>query len=290
MIKTGFIGLGNIGKPMADNLVTKGPGKGLDVMVYDVVEAPVLELAEKGALGAKSSLEVAKNCEIIGLCVRDDNDVEALLYGDEGLLENMCENGIIAVHSTVKYTNIMRWTAEAAEKNLHLIDAPISGAGGASSAADGNLVYMVGGDSDVVKRCEPMFETAAIKIVHTGPVGSGIVYKTANNLITYSGFVAAAQAVSLLEAYNLDPGILYNDIAEVNNVITPSTHTFISNRDALAETCSAEDMKTFFGPPADLGLKDLGLALELAKEKNISLETVALVRKLVMPSFLKTKA
>jgi len=290
MTKTGFIGLGNIGKPMAINLTNKGPASGLDVMVYDVVDAPIQELIGLGAKGASTPKEMASECEIIGLCVRDDNDVEALLYGEEGLLENMSPDAIIAIHSTVKRVNVLRWCKDAAEKQIHLIDAPISGTTGASSALEGTLCYMVGGDEAVVKRCEPVFETAAAKIVHTGPVGSGIVYKCANNLISFTAFVAVAEAVALLDSYDLDASILYNDIASANGVLTPSQHTFISGREAIAAECTAEDMQAFFGPPGELGIKDLGLALELAEQSGIDLPTTSTAKSRVIAAFLKSDA
>ncbi len=119
----GFIGLGNIGKPMALNLLTSDAA----VHVYDVARAPMDELAAAGAVAAESVAALGRACQIVGLCVRDDNDVEQLIYGPQGLLSAMAKGSVIAVHSTVTQASVRKWAADAAEYGIHLIDAPITG-------------------------------------------------------------------------------------------------------------------------------------------------------------------
>ncbi|MGV2482279.1 UNVERIFIED_CONTAM: NAD(P)-dependent oxidoreductase, partial [Salmonella enterica subsp. enterica serovar Weltevreden] len=78
-----------------------------------------------GAQAASSPKQLAEHCRIVGLCVRDDHDVEQLLYGDEGLLQNLAADSIVAIHSTVTYDSVLRWARDSAARGLHLIDAPI---------------------------------------------------------------------------------------------------------------------------------------------------------------------
>ncbi len=124
----GFIGLGNIGRPIARRLLQYGEA----LRVYDVSTTACDELAALGALTV-SPAEMAARCHYIGLCVRDDADVESLLYGTDGLLACGPAGGIIAIHSTVTQAALLRWHRDAVAVGITLIDAPISG--GASGAA-----------------------------------------------------------------------------------------------------------------------------------------------------------
>ncbi len=275
----GFIGLGNIGKPMAANLI----GKGFELQVYDVMDAPVAELAEQGAVAA-SKLADFSSCGLVSICVRDDKDVDALLYGESGLFSCLQSGAIIAIHSTVTRDNILRWHHDGEEKGIHLLDAPITG--GAEGAANGTLCYMLGGDEVVVKQASQVFEVAAQKVLHAGPVGAGLVLKLANNLMTYSAFTAVSEAVALLDKNDVDASKLY-EVGEANGVVTPQMHRFISNREVFAEQCSAEDMQAIFGPFALLAEKDLDHALALAKQSELPLPATSLVRQLISNVFLK---
>jgi 3-hydroxyisobutyrate dehydrogenase-like beta-hydroxyacid dehydrogenase len=282
----GFIGLGNIGKPIAQNLVTKGPDKGMTAWVYDVLAEPIEEMVALGATGADSPAAIAKACEIIGLCVRHDGDVESLLYGDEGLLENMAADSVIAIHSTVKHANLLRWAEEGKAKGIHIFDVPVSGRDGANSAAEGDLVYMVGGDEALLERCRPMFETAASLIIHAGPVGTGIVYKTANNLVTWSSYVIASEAVKLLDAHGLDPAVWYNDIVEKNASLAVPVRKFIGGRE-MAASLNDENLNKYMAGMGDLGEKDVDLALTLARDKNTELPLTSEAIKHITDAFLK---
>src|SRR3546814_15200058 len=109
---------------------------GEPVWVCDVAATPVAELVTAGAHAAANPRTLATQCRVIGLCVRDDADVEALLYDDDGLLANLAPDAVIAVHSTVTQAALLRWARDAQTRGLHLIDGPITGgASGAASAA-----------------------------------------------------------------------------------------------------------------------------------------------------------
>lgn len=260
----GFIGLGNIGKPIARHLL-KLPHA---IWVHDAVEAAMDELRAAGArVGAPA--ELAKRCRIIGLCVRDDADVDALLYGSAGLLENVAPGTIIAVHSTVTQQAILRWAGDARARDIHVIDAPITG--GASGAEAATLTYMVGGDAATLERCRPVFSTSAAKIIHAGNIGAGITLKLANNLMTYAAFAAISEAAALARAGGLSLDVLI-EVGVSNGVVTPQMQSFIRNRDRIGASGGAA-LQQFFGPFGALGKKDLLAALSSAGQLGVALPT-----------------
>lgn len=278
-INAGYIGLGNIGKPSASHLI----GAAYNAHVYDIFQPAVEELVEKGAIGCSSVAELAAACTHIGICVRDDAQVEELLYGPEGALENASANTIIAIHSTVTQAGIFKWAADTGEKDIQLIDAPITG--GAQGAEAGTLCYMVGGAADTVKAATPVFETSAEKVVHAGELGTGIVLKLCNNLITYAEFLAMSEASRLAEAGGLSADVL-REVGKSNGVINEFMHKFITNRTALAASCTEEQMEELFGAFGRLGEKDLDCALQSAADLGIELPSTERLRNVVLDLFL----
>lgn len=281
MAKTnvGYIGLGNIGKPSAKRLVCDR----FDAHVYDVYQPAVDELVEAGAIGCASVAELSAACAHIGICVRDDAQVEELLYGGAGILVNAASGTLVAIHSTVTQANLLKWADDAAKRGIDLIDAPITG--GAHRAADGTLCYMVGGTEEQFAAASPVFETSAEKIVHAGPLGCGIALKLCNNFIQYTEFVAMAEATRLAEACGLSPDVL-RDVGLSNGVVNEQMHMFISGRNALARSASEEDMDKFFGAMGRLGEKDLACALSTATEKGVAMPTAEYVRDRIADVFL----
>jgi 3-hydroxyisobutyrate dehydrogenase len=277
--KIGFIGLGNIGKPMAKHLIKDS----FDVYVYDVFEKPRQELAKLGAIAVSKPKEMFLVCDHVGLCVRDGKDVESLLYGADGILDNCQPGTVIAIHSTVYRHEILKWHGEGKTRNIMIIDAPITG--GASGAEKGKLCYMVGADAATLEKCRPVFETSADKVIHAGDVGIGIVLKLCNNLITYAQFTAIAEASKLAKSCGLSETVL-REVGKSNGVINEQMHTFISGRNGCLPTCTAEQMEQIFGPFARLGEKDLDCALAAAKEAGMKLPATELVRSLISDVYL----
>jgi len=275
----GFIGLGNIGKPMAKHLL-KG---NFTVYVYDVFEKPRQELAALGAKAVTDPKELFQHCDHIGLCVRDGKDVESLLYGKDGILENAKPGTIVAIHSTVHQSEIMKWNAEGKHKGIVIIDAPITG--GAGGAEKASLCYMVGADAATLEKCRPVFETSAEKIIHAGDVGIGIVLKLCNNLITYAQFTAVAEASKLAKSCGLSESVL-REVGKSNGVINEQMHTFISGRNGCLTSCTPEQMQQIFGPFAALGEKDLDCALAAANAAGIKLTSTELIRTLISDVYL----
>ena len=284
MTQVGYIGLGNIGKPMCTTLINNGANKGIEVLVFDVVAEPVAEMVALGAKAADSVARIAAECDLIGVCVRDDKDVDSILYGDEGMLAHARSGAVIAIHSTVTRTNMIRWAKDGAERDIHIIDAPITG--GASGAADGTLCIMVGSEEAALERAMPMLECTSKRVVRGGEVGSGIVLKLANNLMTYAAFTAVSEGVALVKKAGLNPEDLYA-VGDVNGIITPSAKQFITGREGLLAGCTEEQMNEFFGPFAGLGEKDLDHALGLCEELDLELPATVTVRQHIRQTFLK---
>ena len=283
-IEMGYIGLGNIGKPMCETLLKNGQEHNVAVTAYDVFDEPVNALVEQGASRASSLAELARKCLVIGVCVRDDNDVDALLYGGEGLLENAKAGTVIAIHSTVTRDNTVRWAQDAAVKNIDIIDAAITG--GPHGAAAGELGIMVGGTDEALAKAQLMLDLTSKVVVHGGPVGSGVVLKLANNLMNYLAFTAAVEGVSLVEKAGLDPQKLL-EIGHANQVVQPMMHMFISGRIGLKAGCTPEEAASIFAPPAGLAEKDLDHTLELAEQLGVDIPVTASNRKRIAHTFLQ---
>ncbi len=275
----GYIGLGNIGKPCAERLITDA----FSAHVFDVYQPAVDELAEKGAIGCASVAELASCCAHIGICVRDDQQVEELLYGDGGIFANATRDTIVAIHSTVTQASLLKWAEQAAELGIHLIDAPITG--GAHRAVDGTLCYMVGGSANVVDRCRAVFATSGEKVVHAGDLGAGIALKLCNNFIQYTEFVAMAEAARLAQACGLPLDVL-KEVGLSNGVVNEQMYMFVSGRNGLAQNCSDEEMEEFFGAMGKLAEKDLQCALDTARDHGVTLPTAEYMHNRILDVFL----
>jgi len=141
MLCVGFVGLGAIGKPMARRLVASG----LETIVFDLVPAAIDELVAAGTRGAGSLREVAAASDTIGVCVRDDADVRAVVLGEDGLLAGAVAGTVIALHSTILPRTVTEVGADAALRGVGVVDACITG--GAKGAEQGTLTYIVGGEN-----------------------------------------------------------------------------------------------------------------------------------------------
>jgi 3-hydroxyisobutyrate dehydrogenase len=276
-VSIGFIGLGNLGAPMARQLLKLGE----EVVVLDVAASRVAELT---ALGARAGgvHELARSCRIIGLCVRDEPEVASLLQGPSGLLAQMAADSVIAVHSTVTQAAIVEWARAAQQRAVHLIDAPVTG--GAAGAQAGTLTYMVGGAAPILERCRPVFMTSGVKLIHAGPVGSGILLKLCNNLMSYAAFTAVHEANRLARAGELDPALVV-EVGRSNGVVTAQMEAFLDNRAKLM-AAGPQVLRQRFAPFAALAQKDLGAALASARALGLDLPGTQSVAELIENVFL----
>jgi len=273
-LRAGFIGLGNIGKPMARRLVAGG----LETTVLDVAEAPVEELVREGAKAARSPRELAALCDVIGVCVRDDADVRAVLGGEDGLLAGAKPGSVIAIHSTVLPSTVREAGAQAAERGVGLLDACVTG--GAANATAGKLTYIVGGDAAHLERARPAFETAASLIVHTGPLGSGAATKLCNNLMTYLAWLSAFESLMLGRAAGLAEDKL-EEVTRSNGNLTEPMRAFLMVHKLPEETRHSSGFQAMLRGFVTLAEKDLSVTLAFARECGVTLPGTALVSQLM---------
>lgn len=277
-MRVGFVGLGNIGAPMAERLVTGG----FETVVFDVREEARAQLAAKGARAASSCAELARDAEVIGVCVRDDRDVFDVMSGPEGILAHVAAGAVIALHSTILPRTALEVGRLAAERGAGVLDAPITG--GAAGAQSGRLTYMVGGDAGLLERCRPVFATSAAKIVHTGPLGSGAATKLCNNLMTYLGFLAAYEA-SLLATHG---ALSFESLVEVtrsNGNMTDQMLAFVRTRRMADEQPDNSGLQAMLRSFTDLAEKDLAVTLAFARECGVTLPGAGLCQQLMARVF-----
>ena len=275
-MKLGFIGLGNIGKPIALDLIVPGN----EVAVHDVAPGAAEDLRKLGATVAGSAAEVARAADIVGVCVRDDSDLHDVLDGPEGLLSAARPGLLVAIHSTVRVATVRELAAKAATRKVRLVDAPVSrGAGGPAKKA---VVFMVGGDPADVERVRPYLELAALKIVNAGPLGAGMALKLCNNLLSYLTLICATDAINLAEAAGLDVKMLA-EVTSNNGVAGPNLTAILKRR--IGEPTGLNNRI----PPLEnliaLGEKDLDCALEVARDLGVTLPAVAMARSTIRRSF-----
>jgi 3-hydroxyisobutyrate dehydrogenase-like beta-hydroxyacid dehydrogenase len=254
----GFIGLGNIGQPMAMHWARAQP-----LLVFDVMPQAAAELVAAGAKTA-SVADIARQSEIIGICVRDDKDVEQVLSGAEGILENARPDTVVLIHSTVKQESILEWHERGKRKSILIVDASVTRA-----TEPNTFCYMLGGDAALIERCRALLTAGGNTLVHAGPVGAAIALKLCNNMMTYAAFVAVHESYKLAQAFGLDPELMHQ-VSKANGVMNSQMAGFIRSRNQVAKQGAAV-LQAAFGPHGLLGKKDLAAALQSAKKLKASL-------------------
>ena len=273
-LRAGFIGLGNIGKPMARRLVEAG----VQTTVFDIAAATVAELAAAGARAARSAREVARVADVLGVCVRDDAEVRAVALGPEGIEAGAAPGLVVAIHSTILPRTVREVASALADKGAFVVDACITG--GATGAAKGALTYMVGGEVEHVERCRPVFATSAEHIVHTGPLGSGVAVKLCNNLMTYLGFLAAYEATMLARGGGLSEKAL-EEVTRANGNLTDQMQAFLALHRLPPEVRKDPELRKMLASFTSLAEKDLAVTLEFAREHGVELPGTARCRELM---------
>jgi len=266
--RVGFIGLGNIGMPMAINVAKAG----FDLMVYDLRAEAVRELTGLGAKAARSADEIGAHGEVIEVVVVDDAQVEAVLLGEGGALSGARRGSVIAIHSTVHPRTVRKLAEQAAAKGVTLIDAQVSG--GERGAVAKSLCYMVGGDKEALEKCRPIFSTSGANIFHLGPLGAGAITKLAHNLIVYVNMLAASEGMRLAEKAGVDlksmeqvvrAGAAQSRIADHWSQQRNLRDTYTTGAQGLIQLIH----------------KDLRLALELGHDLGLSLPGAAITQQLM---------
>jgi 3-hydroxyisobutyrate dehydrogenase-like beta-hydroxyacid dehydrogenase len=265
--KLGYIGLGNMGAPMAKRLVDWPGG----VTVFDVRAEAMTPLAEAGATLADSVADVAA-AEIISVTVLNDEQVRDVV-GE--LAANAKPGTVIAIHSTISPDTAVELAERLRPQDIHIVDAPVSGGGGA--AENGELAVMVGAERDVYERIKPAFKQFASMVVHAGPPGAGTRMKLARNMLTFTSYAAAGEAMKLAEAAGIDLQALGRVVRHTDAQSGgPGAVVVRENMQPL------EPDNFLYGPLAharDLGEKDLSLALSMGEAVGVDLPLAELALK-----------
>ena len=269
-LRAGFIGLGNIGKPMAAQL----PKAGFDATVYDIDPAPVKELVEAGARTADTPRELGERCDVVGICVPEDAHVRAVLLGDDGLLAGAARGTVVGIHSTIQPETAIELAALGDEAGVTIVDACVTG--GAAVAEAGELTYLIGGAAEAVEKLRPFLEPSAAKIIHAGELGSGAKLKLAVNVLTYLEWAASYEAFTLAKASGLDVD-LFVEATKSNGQLTPLMERYLLLHRLPEEAIANEDLQRGQRGYMNVAEKDLAWALQLARKSGVTLPHAGLV-------------
>ncbi len=215
----GYIGPGIMGRPMIENLRKAG----FPVIAYARRKTVRQALEADGIGTAESPADLAAQCRVVFSCVGDTSDVENVLLGKNGIIETAAPGTIVIDMSTISPEATKKMAATLAEKNIHLLDAPVSG--GEQGAIDGTLSIMVGGKKEIFDRMKPLLEILGKNIVYIGGHGTGQITKACNQVLVAQTITAVAEALALAEAVGADParvrkallgGFAYSRILEVH--------------------------------------------------------------------------
>jgi 3-hydroxyisobutyrate dehydrogenase-like beta-hydroxyacid dehydrogenase len=240
--------------------MTEWPG---GVTVYDIRTEAMTPLVEKGASLADSVADVAA-ADIIHVTVLDDAQVREVV----GELAAYAKPGtVIAIHSTISDTTAVELAGQLKRQGIHVVDAPVSG--GAAAAAKGELATMVGAEREVYERIKPAFKHWAAVVIHAGAPGAGTRMKLARNMLTFTSYAAACEAMKLAEAAGLD-------LQALGRVVR-HTDALTSGPGAIMVRGDMKDLEpeNFLYQPflhtRGLGEKDLSLALALGEAVSVDL-------------------
>lgn len=275
-MRVGFIGVGNIGKPMAEQFLQPG----FELTVFDVSPAATEPFAGKAQIAA-SPAELGRDVEQVGICVRHDADVTAVVTGPDGLLQTMKPDTIIAVHSTVRPATVKALAEIAKAKGIHVLDAAVSG--GPMGASARKLVTMIGGEAAEVERVKKMVEAFSGTIIHAGGTGMGMALKLCNNLVTYMQLQAAMESVRLAIAGGLDEKLLREVMANNGN-LTTAMGQYLDFCATGPARMGQDAYLAFKDATAGLAEKDLDFALGFAKDVGVELRGTETIRQITRES------
>lgn len=271
MTKTAFIGLGNMGGPMAHNLVAAE----YDLHVFDLAQ-PALDAAKAaGATVAQNAADAVDGAEVVITMLPASQHVESLYLGDEGLLKKIAPGTLVIDCSTIAPESSRKVGEAASTCDLAFIDAPVSG--GTAGAKAGTLTFIVGGEADAVERARPLLEIMGSKVFHAGECGAGQVAKIANNMLLAVHMAGTCEALALGAANGLDPKVL-SEIMANSSGRNWSLEVYNPWPGVMDNTPASREYEGGFG--SALMLKDLGLATESAIANNSPIPLGELARNL----------
>ena len=264
-MRIGYIGLGNMGSPLASRVVSGG----FALSVFDVRPDAVVPLEQLGAQRRSSPAALGADADVVGIVVRDDAEVKAVVCGPDGVLAAARPGTLVAVHSTISLDTLRTVAAAAEATGVRVIDAAVSG--GADGARAGKLCVMVGGDEADFTAARPVLDTFGGFVLHLGPLGSGMAMKLARNLSGYLLMAAAHEGMALAERAGL-PLASFKQVVEYTDALNPVFTLWLRRPTTAAFDRSTEaDAVRWSEWGRGLADKDLEDALQLADEVGVDL-------------------
>jgi 3-hydroxyisobutyrate dehydrogenase len=262
--RVAFLGLGTMGAAMAANLARAG----FAVTAWNRTAGRAPELADLGAEMASNPANAAATAEIVVICVSDTRDVEAVLFGQDGVVGGARAGTLIVDCSTIAPSGSWDFAARLREHGLSMVDAPVSG--GSEGAKNATLTIFVGGEEHDVERARPVLTAIGRTITHVGPIGAGQAVKAVNQVILAGAYLGVAEGIVLAIKAGLDVAQVVEALgggAAQSWVLANRSGRMIDNDYPL-------------GFKVALHRKDLGIALELANQLGAALPVSALAAQL----------
>ena len=258
MEKIGFIGLGNMGMPMAQNLISNG----IKVKGFDVSEE-VLKQASKNKIEVCSdTLQASKEIDVL-ITMLPNGEAVSTVFNSESLLENIDPSILIIECSTISPKTSKELSLKASSLDLEMIDAPVSG--GVKGAEEAGLTFMVGGSVENVEKAKPILSMMGKNIFHAGDSGSGQIAKLCNNMLLAIHMSGTAEAISMGVKSGLDPSVL-SEIMSKSSGGNWSLDKYNPYPGVMIESPASKDYQGGF--LNKLMIKDLNLAKELAQDSK----------------------
>jgi 3-hydroxyisobutyrate dehydrogenase len=261
-MRIGFIGVGNIGRPMAGQLLAAGHS----LTVHDLRREAAAGLLAAGATWADSPAEVAARAEVLASCLPGPAEMEKVCLGRGGILETVGPGTLYIDHTTNSPLLVRRVQATLAAHDVAMLDAPVSG--GMEGAQTRDLLVMVGGDRAVFERARPVLDALAKRVLYTGAIGTGCVAKIMHNCASFTLDLVMAECWTVGVKAGIDPA----------TIVDAFSQAALGHMMSLKIRLPATYLRGNFDPRFSLALarKDLGLALELARATDTPMRLSAL--------------
>jgi 3-hydroxyisobutyrate dehydrogenase-like beta-hydroxyacid dehydrogenase len=260
----GVIGLGDIGRGVADALVRAG----LPLVVCDLRAEATAPFQESSHV-APSPAVLGERCDVVVVAVVNDRQVLAVVAEDDGALAGMAPGGVVVILSTVSPGTVEAVATLAARRDVDVVDCGVSG--GPQASAEGTLVAMVGGDTAAIERVHPVLDAFTSRVVRMGPLGAGLKAKLARNLVQYGSWLAAYEAQVLAEAAGIELAKLAEVIRESDKLIGGASRLMFRDTVAPLPADTHPDFVSAMAAGAALAHKDLRAAIELGTALDVDL-------------------
>lgn len=266
-----FLGLGNMGGPMAVNLHKAG----FAVSAFDLSAEACAKVREQGVAIAASAAAAVDGAQVVISMLPASRHVESLYLGDDGLLAKLPAGTLVIDSSTIAPATVLKVSQAAIARGIAMLDAPVSG--GTAGAAAGTLTFIVGGEAEVLERARPVLQAMGKNIFHMGASSAGQVAKLCNNMALGVIMAVTGEALALGVAHGLDPKVLSQMMA-VSTGRSWATEVCNPWPGVLENAPASRGYSGGFGN--DLMLKDLGLAVEAAMGSGATIPLGELARNL----------